>query len=255
MTLRVAFPLPPSRAGTRPLGTPKPMNGRDSLFPLPGFPKPLAGMCKPLNYGVNRSVSAFPYTTYNRALRGRRAGSVVCYPYPWRPKRAKYLGIIQSMIEITEALPMPRPRTKSAIVEDCWAIDVRDMLGLGAPIEALPAGHVAWDCAVTGHSIFLLHFNVAKHGEDRYCVTFTYNVTGPVRRHHISYSTLLESTHRRLRGRCWWLTCPIDVGGHACGARCCKLYLPPNQVIFGCRDCHDLTYESCRASHRHGRRT
>ena len=29
-----------------------------------------------------------------------------------------------------------------------------------------------------------------------------------------------------------------------------KLYLPPGELCFGCRHCYDLTYESCRESHR-----
>ena len=36
-----------------------------------------------------------------------------------------------------------------------------------------------------------------------------------------------------------------------CGARVKKLYLPPGTRYFGCRRCHDLTYESVQT---HGTR-
>jgi len=35
-----------------------------------------------------------------------------------------------------------------------------------------------------------------------------------------------------------WFKCPL------CGRRSFKLYLPPGGTVFGCRDCHHLTYTS-----------
>jgi hypothetical protein len=32
-----------------------------------------------------------------------------------------------------------------------------------------------------------------------------------------------------------------------------KLYLPPGGKFFGCRQCYDLTYESCQRSHKYDR--
>jgi hypothetical protein len=32
-----------------------------------------------------------------------------------------------------------------------------------------------------------------------------------------------------------------------------KLYMPPSARYFGCRHCHDLTYQSRRESHRFDR--
>jgi hypothetical protein len=31
------------------------------------------------------------------------------------------------------------------------------------------------------------------------------------------------------------------------------LYLPPGGKFFGCRQCYDLTYESCQRSHKYDR--
>ena len=49
----------------------------------------------------------------------------------------------------------------------------------------------------------------------------------------------------------WWFECPVVKDGVYCGNRCAKLYLPVGQLYFGCRSCHDLTYESCQKSHKY----
>ena len=51
-------------------------------------------------------------------------------------------------------------------------------------------------------------------------------------------------------GRRWWFQCPLSDGGHSCGRRVGKLYLPPGGKYFGCRHCYNLTYKSCQESHR-----
>ena len=47
----------------------------------------------------------------------------------------------------------------------------------------------------------------------------------------------------------WFFRCPMP----DCGRRVGKLYLPPCEKHFGCRHCHDLTYQSCQESHRYDR--
>jgi hypothetical protein len=53
-------------------------------------------------------------------------------------------------------------------------------------------------------------------------------------------------------GRYWFL-CPASVDGVLCENRVGMLYLPPGAKVFGCRQCHDLTYESCQQSHKYDR--
>jgi hypothetical protein len=51
------------------------------------------------------------------------------------------------------------------------------------------------------------------------------------------------ATPANLGGRLrWWWLCP------GCSRRCLKLYLPPRANLFGCRLCHDLSYESAQSS-------
>jgi hypothetical protein len=47
----------------------------------------------------------------------------------------------------------------------------------------------------------------------------------------------------------WWFACPLASEGEPCGRRVAKLHLPPGGRGFGCRRCHDLTYESSQQSH------
>lgn len=82
---------------------------------------------------------------------------------------------------------------------------------------------------------------------EQWIVTFTYrwratdDVRLPVR---------LQPTPTQFGGRRWWFTCPLLAGERACKRRVGKLYLPPGQKFFGCRQCHDLTYQSCQEAHQ-----
>ncbi len=51
----------------------------------------------------------------------------------------------------------------------------------------------------------------------------------------------------------YWFICPVVKDGIFCGNRAAKLYLPPAGQYFGCRECYDLTYESCQKSHKYDR--
>ncbi|MFC2171904.1 hypothetical protein ACFLU6_04655 [Acidobacteriota bacterium] len=57
-------------------------------------------------------------------------------------------------------------------------------------------------------------------------------------------SIALDSTECFYGGRRYWFLCPRETNGEACGRRVSRLYLPPGEKLFGCRQCFDLTYES-----------
>jgi hypothetical protein len=63
----------------------------------------------------------------------------------------------------------------------------------------------------------------------------------------------LTKTPCNYGGRRWWFECPVTKDGVYCGNRASKLLLPPGGSDFGCRQCHDLTYESCQKSHKYDR--
>ncbi len=63
----------------------------------------------------------------------------------------------------------------------------------------------------------------------------------------------LTTTPCNYGGVRWWFECPVVKDGVYCGNRVTKLLLPPAGKYFGCRECHDLTYESCQKSHKYDR--
>jgi hypothetical protein len=49
-----------------------------------------------------------------------------------------------------------------------------------------------------------------------------------------------------------WFLCPLlKPNGILCNLRCRKLYCPPGAKYFGCRECYNLTYDSCNESHKY----
>lgn len=66
----------------------------------------------------------------------------------------------------------------------------------------------------------------------------------------LAYNVGLTSTDLPWLGKRWWFICPLVIDGVSCQKRVGKLYLPPGGRYYGCRHCYDLTYESCRDSHR-----
>ena len=63
----------------------------------------------------------------------------------------------------------------------------------------------------------------------------------------------LTTTPCNYGGWRWWFVCPLVKNGIYCGNRVTKLFLPPAAEFFGCRQCYDLTYESCQRSHKYDR--
>ena len=63
----------------------------------------------------------------------------------------------------------------------------------------------------------------------------------------------LTATICNFGGLRYWFLCPAVKNGVYCGNRAAKLYLPPTAQYFGCRECYDLTYESCQKSHKYDR--
>ncbi len=59
----------------------------------------------------------------------------------------------------------------------------------------------------------------------------------------------LITTQPNFGGMRHWFSCPWLVDGKPCGRRVSKLYLPPAEDRFGCRECHKLTYRSSQRSH------
>ena len=58
------------------------------------------------------------------------------------------------------------------------------------------------------------------------------------------YSVSLASLDCRYGGNRFYFICPLWKHGVYCGRKVAKLYCPPGAKFFGCRYCHDLSYDS-----------
>lgn len=61
-----------------------------------------------------------------------------------------------------------------------------------------------------------------------------------------NYFIPVTTTNPHLGGKRPWFLCPIDYYNKRHDRRVRKLYLPPGETVFGCRRCHNLTYQSAR---------
>lgn len=65
----------------------------------------------------------------------------------------------------------------------------------------------------------------------------------------------LQTTRTQFGGERTWLVCHHFREGQRCNKRVGKLYLPEDETVLGCRECHDLTYRSSQTAHREERLT
>jgi hypothetical protein len=94
---------------------------------------------------------------------------------------------------------------------------------------------------------------VHTSGDENYirlCYTMTDRGTG--KETEFDYRVPLVTTPCHLGGARWWFICPLTKNGVYCGRRVGVLYRAPRADYYGCRHCHNLSYES-RNESRHGR--
>ena len=63
----------------------------------------------------------------------------------------------------------------------------------------------------------------------------------------------LVTTTRPQGGQHQRLLCPLLKDGEPCHRRVERLYLPPGERQFGCKECHRLTYRSSQQNHLYDR--
>lgn len=101
---------------------------------------------------------------------------------------------------------------------------------------------------ITGYTIYQLRLN--NKGEpdsiriiDILAKYFTGEIVG------CNLNIKLVATSCNFGGKRWWFLCPFIKNGNKCSRRCSIIYLPDDSDCWGCRECHELTYESRK---RHG---
>ena len=135
-------------------------------------------------------------------------------------------------------------------VEECFELDVNQLARNGLlPVGA--AGSWNWEDQY-GESLLTVQCSTFRSygGERIFLISYFLDNSEDDGSEDVSIPIQLQTTQPNFGGLRWWFTCPLIVDGVPCNRRVAKLYLPPAAWYFGCRICHDLTYQSCRQSHR-----
>ena len=136
---------------------------------------------------------------------------------------------------------------KKTTVEDCLILDINTFAKKGCIVPGY-SGPTAWGRkdAVIGHIGWSFH----SSEDHRVTCRLQYVCTVPGGSRKMDYTIELAHTLPHFGGVRWWWQCPLVVDSRSCLRRVSKLYRPPGRVYFGCRHCYDLTYTSCRDSHK-----
>jgi len=106
-------------------------------------------------------------------------------------------------------------------------------------------GDLQW--SIAGRKVADISYRILKDGGE-ISIWLIYLIKS--RALDLSCPVPIQTTAPPFGGRRYWFTCPLVLNGRSCQRRVGMLFLPPGGNYFGCRHCHDLTYTSCRESHK-----
>lgn len=129
---------------------------------------------------------------------------------------------------------------KKVTVEESLGLAIRDFRG---PVYLHPSGRFTWTWT-PGNQASVDFTTTYNHGEPT--ITLQYRCSNG---QDVKLPIELQTSPTQFGGKRWWFTCPLLKAGKTCGRRIGKLYIPPGEQYFGCRQCHNLTYDSCQQSH------
>jgi hypothetical protein len=140
--------------------------------------------------------------------------------------------------------------TKKRQVESCLQLDIHKLMRLGIVREgAHTTGSLQWHNLVAGTVAGECRYWVDCRRTDAAALGIKYQVQDGGQ---VMTMIGLTPTRPNYGGVRWWFRCPVKaLSGRRCGRRVGKLYLPPGEAYFACRECHELTYQ-CRQEHKCG---
>jgi hypothetical protein len=141
-------------------------------------------------------------------------------------------------------------RLRKTRVDEARSVDILTLQRKGVfTKESAWSGLITWSRneEVAASLSFVLEYGESGPTGVRFMYTITDKDTGE--RKDYTYTVPVVSTRCNYGGMRWWFICPIVMNGRACQRPCRIIYRPPGAEYFGCRECHELTYES-RQRHR-----
>ena len=138
---------------------------------------------------------------------------------------------------------------RKTTVEECLSLDSSTMQRAGSFNHGGSAGRWTWTYR-SGNSFPIdYRAEIGHPGPSFVRLTYWWR-WGESPLQHVDYSVRLSATALPWSGVRWRFICPLVCNGTTCYRRVGKLYLPPAGGYFGCRHCYQLTYQSCRDSHK-----
>lgn len=135
-------------------------------------------------------------------------------------------------------------------VEECTAVSMKRFKDCGYLRGGGRYGRMKWERY--GRTIKSLDFKVSMKYKGAESIRFMYTITDRItsQKKDFDYKVLLDWTPCYFGGRRWWFLCPLaGKDGWPCNNRVGSLYLADGGYL-GCRHCFNLTYQSCKDSHR-----
>ena len=146
----------------------------------------------------------------------------------------------------------PMWRSRKTTVERCTVLSADTLTSdkLLVPKRHL-WGSLRWTNANSGREVASISFrlNTLTPGSEH--IRIQYTISGAKEKEPLDYTVGLRPVATPWGARRWFFVCPLVIDGRPCRRRAAKLYLPPGGRYFGCRRCYDLTYTSCRETHKY----
>jgi len=139
---------------------------------------------------------------------------------------------------------------KKTRVDEARPIDILDLQRKGVFVNG-PTWNWTVSWSRNDQVVASISYRVESGDNGQISLRFMYTITDGKtgNKKDFNYSIPVVSTSCNYGGVRWWFVCPLVVNGQACTRRCRIVYMPQGAEYFGCRECHQLTYES-RQLHR-----
>ena len=132
---------------------------------------------------------------------------------------------------------------KKRLVEECLQLDILKLNKQVLISGSYAHGSSMWE-NLSGERNASIDFEIYPVDNSLKVMRFQYTAECKGDEQKVQYDCRIVSSKLHSGGKRWWFICPLIVNDRKCVHRVRKLYLPPGEIYFGCRHCHNLTYRS-----------